>query len=111
MEVNLHKALEKIRQWVGDRKAKSYTRKGCKLSLANLKSKPANRVVLDVDRAYPPSKAKKNQCDFILFHIDDAQISFYSITFSTCPVSNERLAASVTASVLNASLYDERTNS
>lgn len=77
--MNLHKALEKIRQWVGDRKAKSYTRKGCKLSLANLKSKPANRVVLDVDRAYPPGKAKKNQCDFILFHIDDAQKCLVSV--------------------------------
>ena len=71
--VNLYEALEKIRQWVGDRKAKSYTRKGCRVSMANLKSKPANRVVLDVDSAFPTNTAKTNQCDFILFHIDDAQ--------------------------------------
>ncbi len=71
--MNLHKALEEIRQWIGDRKAKSYTRQGCKVSLANLKSKPANRVVLDVDIAYPTDKAQTNQCDFILFHIDDAE--------------------------------------
>ncbi|MDD9975005.1 MAG: hypothetical protein OXU27_13410 [Candidatus Poribacteria bacterium] len=41
--------------------------------MANLQSRPANRVVLDVDRAFPPGKAKTNQCDLILFHIDDAQ--------------------------------------
>jgi len=69
--VNLNEALEKIRQWVGNRKARSYTRKGCKVSLANLKSKPANRVVLDVDLASPTGQAKTSQCDLILFHIDD----------------------------------------
>lgn len=71
--MNLHEALEEIQQWVGDRKAKSYTRKGCRVSMANLKSKPRNRVVLDVDLAFPTNTAKTNQCDFILFHIDDAQ--------------------------------------
>ena len=71
--VNLYETLKEIRQWVGDRKAKSYTRKGCRVSMANLKSKPANRVVLDVDSAFPTNTAKTNQCDFILFHIDDAQ--------------------------------------
>jgi len=38
-----------------------------------LQSKPANRVVLDVDRAFPTDRAKTNQCDLILFHINDAQ--------------------------------------
>ena len=71
--VNLYETLEEIRQWVGERKAKSYTRKGCRVSMANLKSKPANRVVLDVDIAFPTDKADTNQCDFILFHIDDVQ--------------------------------------
>ena len=71
--VNLYETLDEIRQWVGDRKAKSYTRQGCKVSLAKLKSKPANRVVLDVDVAFSTDKAKTSQCDFILFHIDDEQ--------------------------------------
>ena len=41
--------------------------------MANLRSKPANRVVLDVDRAFPTDRAKTNQCDLILFHIDEVQ--------------------------------------
>lgn len=41
--------------------------------MANLQSKPVNRVVLDVDLAFPTDRAKTNQCDLILFHIDDAQ--------------------------------------
>ena len=74
MNVNLHEALEEIRQWAGDRKATSpYTKKGCRVSMANLQSKPVNRVVLDVDLAFPTDRAKTNQCDLILFHIDDAQ--------------------------------------
>lgn len=74
MSVNLHEALEEIRQWVGDRKATSpYTKKGCRVSMANLQSKPVNSVVLDVDLAFPTDRAKTNQCDLILFHIDDAQ--------------------------------------
>ena len=73
-EVNLHKALEEIRQWVGNRKATSpYIKQGCRVSMANLQSKPANRVVLDVDLAFPTDRAKTNQCDLILFHIDDVQ--------------------------------------
>ena len=73
MKVHLHEALEEIRLWVGDRKATSYTKEGCRVSMANLQSKPINRVVLDVDLAFPPSKATTNQCDMILFHIDDTQ--------------------------------------
>ena len=73
VNVNLHKALEEVRQWVGDRKAKSYKREGCVVSMANLRSKPANRVVLDVDLAFPKDQADTNQCDLILFHIDDVQ--------------------------------------
>ena len=72
--MNLHEALEEIRQWIGDRKATSpYTKEGCRVSMANLQSKPTNRVVLDVDLASPTDKAKTNQCDLILFHIDDVQ--------------------------------------
>ena len=41
--------------------------------MANLQSKPVNRVVLDVDLAFPRDRTKTNQCDLILFHIDDAQ--------------------------------------
>ena len=71
--VNLHEALEEIRLWIGDRKPKSYTRKGCRVSMANLESKPANRVMLDVDMAYPTDTSQTNQCDFILFQIDDVK--------------------------------------
>ena len=73
-DVNLHEILEEIRQWIGNRKATSpYIKEGCRVSMANLRSKPTNRIVLDVDRAFPTDKAKTNQCDLILFHIDDAQ--------------------------------------
>ncbi len=72
--MNLYEVLEEVRQWVGDRKATSpYTKEGCRVSMADLQSKPANRVVLDVDRAFPTDRAKTNQCDLILFHINDAQ--------------------------------------
>ena len=74
VDVNLHEALEEIRQWVGDRKAAPpYTKDGCRVSMANLQSKPANRVVLDVDLAFPTDQADTNQCDLILFHIDEVQ--------------------------------------
>lgn len=69
--MNLHEALEEIRQWIGDRIAASpYTKEGCRVSMANI---PSERVVLDVDLAFPPSKATANQCDFVLFYINDAQ--------------------------------------
>lgn len=71
--MNLHEALEEIRQRVGQNTTKSCTRSGCRVSMANLQSKPTNRVVLDVDLASPTDKAKTNQCDLILFHIDDVQ--------------------------------------
>ncbi|MCE2413963.1 hypothetical protein J4G07_08165 [Candidatus Poribacteria bacterium] len=72
--MNLYEVLEEVRQWVGDRKATSpYTKEGCRVSMADLQSKPVNRVVLDVDRAFPTDRAKTNQCDLILFHINDAQ--------------------------------------
>ena len=71
MNVNLHEALEEIRQWVGDKKATSpYTKEGCRVSMANV---PTERVVLDVDLAFPTDRAKTNQCDFVLFYIDTAQ--------------------------------------
>ncbi len=71
--VNPIDTLNQIKKWVGNSNAKSYTRKGCTVSMANLRSKPVNRVVLDVDKAYPTDKARSNQCDFILFHIDDVK--------------------------------------
>ena len=72
--MNLHEALEKVRQAVGNRNATSpYIKEGCRVSMANLQSKPTNRVVLDVDLAFPTDRAKTNQCDLILFHIDDTQ--------------------------------------
>ena len=47
--------------------------------MANLQSKPANRVVLDVDLAFPTDRASTSQCDLILFHIDDAQNCLVSV--------------------------------
>ena len=66
-KVNLQKALEEIRQRVGENAATSYTKEGCQVSMTNL---PSKRVVLDVDRAFPTSSASTNQCDFVLFYID-----------------------------------------
>ena len=76
MRVNLHETLEEIRQWVGDRKATSYTKKGCRVSMADL---PSDRVILDVDLAFPTDKAETNQCDFILFYIDTGQSSLVGV--------------------------------
>ncbi len=73
VKVNPHEALEEIRRQVGQNATKSYTRSGCSVSMAHLRSKPTNRVVLDVDLASPTNRAKTNQCDLILFHIDDVQ--------------------------------------
>ena len=70
-DVSLHEALEKIRQQVTDNKPASYTKKGCRVSMADL---PSEHVVLDVDLAFPTDKADTNQCDFILFYIDQSSI-------------------------------------
>ncbi|MYA72301.1 hypothetical protein F4009_13740 [Candidatus Poribacteria bacterium] len=71
MNVNLHEALEEIRQWIRDNEATSpYTKEGCRVSMANI---PSERVVLDVDLAFPTGRARTNQCDFVLFYIDTAQ--------------------------------------
>ncbi|RKU10040.1 hypothetical protein C6501_14050 [Candidatus Poribacteria bacterium] len=67
--MNLHEALEKIRQRVGHNEATSYTKAGCQVSMANI---PSERVVLDVDLAFPVDRALTNQCDFVLFYIDTA---------------------------------------
>lgn len=66
-DVNLPEALEEIRQRVGKNVATSYTKEGCQISMANI---PSERVVLDVDIAYPTDTSQTNQCDFILFQID-----------------------------------------
>ena len=65
VNVNPRDALNQIRRWIGERGATSYTRNGCRVSLANL---PRERVVLDVDLAFPTDRAVKAQCDFILFY-------------------------------------------
>ncbi len=65
--VNVHEALEGIRQRVGKNAATTYTKEGCQASMVNI---PSEHVVLDVDRAFPTSSAPTNQCDFILFYID-----------------------------------------
>ena len=76
MNVNLHEVLEEVRRWVGNRRATSYTREECRVSMANI---PSERVVLDVDRAFPTGRAKTNQCDFVLFYIDTAQSSLIGV--------------------------------
>ena len=71
MNVNLHEALEEIRQGIRDNEATSpYTKEGCRVSMANI---PSERVVLDVDLAFPTGRARTNQCDFVLFYINTAQ--------------------------------------
>ena len=76
MSLNLHEALEEVRRWIGDRIATSYTKEGCRVSMANI---PSERVVLDVDLAFPTDRAKTNQCDFVLFYIDIAQSSLVGV--------------------------------
>ncbi len=74
--VNPHEALEEIRQRIGNNTATSYTKEGCRVSMANI---PSERVVLDVDFAFPTSSAQTNQCDFILFYIDTALSSIVGV--------------------------------
>ena len=77
MSVNLHEALEEIRRWVGNNKATApYTKEGCRVSMANV---PSDRVVLDVDLAFPTGRAGTNQCDFVLFYIDTVQGSLIGV--------------------------------
>ena len=75
-DVNLHEALEEIRQRVGNNAATSYTKEGCQISMANI---PSERVVLDGDLAFPTSSAQTNQCDFILFYIDTTLSSLVGV--------------------------------
>ena len=74
--MNLHEALEEVRQWVGDRKATSYTKEGCRVSMENI---PTNRIVLDVDLAFPTGRTRANQCDFVLFYIDSNRNSLFGV--------------------------------
>ncbi len=75
--MNLHEALEEIRQWVGNRMATSpYTKEGCRVSMANI---PSERVVLDVDLVFPTGRADTNQCDFVLFYINSIQSSLIAV--------------------------------
>lgn len=77
MNVNLHEALEEIRQWIRDNEATSpYTKEGCRVSMANI---PPERVVLDVDLAFPTGRARTNQCDFVLFYIDSNQNRLFGV--------------------------------
>ena len=75
-DVNLPEALEEIRQKVGNRKATSDTKEGCRVSMANIHS---NCVVLDVDLASPADRVDTNQCDFVLFYIDTTQNSLIGV--------------------------------
>ena len=75
--MNLHEVLEEIRQWIGDREATSpYTKEGCRVSMGNI---PTNRIVLDVDLAFPTGRTNTNQCDFVLFYIDTAQNNLFGV--------------------------------
>ena len=77
MNVNLHEALEEVRQWIGDNEVTSpYTKEGCRVSMANI---PTNRIVLDVDLAFPTGRTNTNQCDFVLFYIDTTQNSLVGV--------------------------------
>ena len=69
-DVNLHEALEEIRQQIGSNAATFYTKAGCRVFMDNI---PSDHVLLDVDLAFPPDRALTNQCDFVLFYIDTVQ--------------------------------------
>ena len=56
--------------------SKSYTKEGCRVSMANI---PSERVVLDVDLVFPTGRSGTNQCDFVLFYIDTAQDSLIGV--------------------------------
>ena len=55
---------------MGGRQEGDNSLEGCRVSMANI---PTNRIVLDVDLAFPTGRAGINQCDFVLFYIDAAQ--------------------------------------
>ena len=56
--------------------ATSYTKEGCRVSMANI---PSERVVLDVDLVFPAGRADTNQCDFVLFYIDTTHSSLVGV--------------------------------
>jgi hypothetical protein len=60
---------------------------------------PSERVVLDVDLAFPISSAQTNQCDFILFYIDIALSSLIGVPM-------ELKSGDVKASLVVAQLRD-----
>lgn len=70
VDVNLREVLEEIRQQVGSNEATSYTKDGCSVSMADI---PSERVVLDVDLAFPTDQENGNKCDLVLFYIDQTQ--------------------------------------
>lgn len=72
----MHRHLEEIRQWIGNRRATSYTKAGCRVSMASI---PSERVVLDVDLTSPTGRTHTNQCDFVLFYIDTSQNCFFGV--------------------------------
>lgn len=92
--MNPHETLEEIRQRIGNNTATSYTKEGCRVSMANI---PSERVVLDVDLAFPTSSAQTNQCDFILFYIDTA---LSSIVGAPMELKSGDVKASVVAAQL-----------
>lgn len=65
--MNLREVFNQIRQKIGENATTSYTRSGCRVSMAKI---PHARVVLDVDLAFPVDRAAKPQCDLVLFYID-----------------------------------------
>ena len=95
-EVNLHKTLEEIRQKVGNRKATSYTREGCRVSMANI---PSERVVLDVDLVIASNEKNVNKCDLVLFYIDPIQNCLIGVPM-------ELKSGDVKASVVTAQLRE-----
>ena len=74
--MNLHEAFEEICQRIGNMRATSHTKEGCRVSMANI---PSERVVLDVDLAFPTGRTDRNQCDYVLFYIDPAQNSLVGV--------------------------------
>ena len=60
-------ALSGIRAKVGaENCGKSCSRKGCRVYLTGTGA-PTDRVIVDVDKAFPAQKQEDKRCDFILF--------------------------------------------
>ena len=65
--MNRNDVLDRIRSKVGTSNVcDSCSRDKCRVTMTDV---PSPRVVVDVDRAFPPGHAKGKQCDYVLFFV------------------------------------------